>query len=82
MATRLDQRTRIRRGGEVPRQAAPLSVCVDVVIVAYGEGPWLEASVDSVLASTGVDVRVFLVDNGDTSGAVERCSAPLVRRWL
>ncbi len=37
---------------------------VDVVVVAYGDEPYLAACLTSVLASSGVDVRVALVDNG------------------
>jgi hypothetical protein len=44
---------------------------VDVVLLAYGEEPWLEPAVDAVLASTGVDVRLLLVDNG-AGAAVDR----------
>jgi len=43
---------------------------VDVVILAFGPQPWLGASVRAVLASTGVDVRVTVVDNGGTGDAV------------
>ena len=45
---------------------------VTVIIVAYGAEPWLEQCVESALASTSVTVEVVLVDNGDTSGAVDR----------
>ena len=37
---------------------------VDVVVLAYGEEPWLDACLKAVLSSTGVEVRVQLVDNG------------------
>lgn len=39
---------------------------VDVVVVAFGPEPRLEACLSSVLASEGVEVRVVLVDNGCT----------------
>lgn len=35
-----------------------------VVVLAYGEEPWLAACVDSVLASRGVEVDLVVVDNG------------------
>jgi GT2 family glycosyltransferase len=43
---------------------------VTVVMLAYGDEPVLGTAVDSVLASTGVDVDLVLVDNGCTSDAV------------
>ena len=45
---------------------------ITAVIVAYGPGEWLERCVESVLASSGADVDVVLVDNGDTGGGVDR----------
>ena len=48
---------------------------VSAVILAYKEEPFLHAAVTALLASTGVDVEVLLVDNGCTSDSVERCSA-------
>jgi GT2 family glycosyltransferase len=45
---------------------------VTAVVVAYGDEPWLERSIDRILASNGVDVDVVLVDNGCTDGAVDR----------
>jgi GT2 family glycosyltransferase len=45
---------------------------VTAVIVSFGAQPWLERCVDAVLASTGVEVDVVIVDNGDTSGAIKR----------
>lgn len=39
---------------------------VDVIVVAFGAEPALPACVASVLSSTGVDVRIALVDNGCT----------------
>ncbi len=43
-----------------------------VVILAWGDEPILEESVHSCLASDGIEVDVVVVDNGCTSGAVER----------
>lgn len=37
---------------------------VDVVVLTWNDGELLTAAVDSALASTGVDVRVVVVDNG------------------
>jgi len=45
---------------------------VSVVVPAYGSDPWLGRSVDSALASTGVDTEVIVVDNGGTDGTTER----------
>lgn len=50
-------------------------VTVSAVILAYADDPWVEAAVRAVLASTGVELEVVLVDNGCTSAAVERCAA-------
>ena len=40
---------------------------VSAVVLAYGDQPYLFEVVDSVLASTGIDVEVVVVDNGCTS---------------
>jgi GT2 family glycosyltransferase len=45
---------------------------VSAVVLAYGAEPWLEASVQALLASTDACVEVVLVDNGCTDGAVAR----------
>ncbi len=37
---------------------------VSVVVLAYGDEPWLVESVESALASQDVDVEVVVVDNG------------------
>jgi len=37
---------------------------VDVVILTWNDGPLLDAAVGSALVSEGVDVRVYVVDNG------------------
>jgi GT2 family glycosyltransferase len=50
-------------------------VRVDVVVPAWGHDPWLERSVDSILASTGVDAAAVVVDNGADPGTVERLAA-------
>ena len=42
---------------------------IDAVMLAYGKEPWLADAVDAVLASTGVDVHLTLVDNGSESVA-------------
>jgi len=48
---------------------------VSVVVLAYGTDPWLERSVASALASTGVDTEVIVVDNGGTGGTTEPLAA-------
>lgn len=45
---------------------------LSAVVLAWGDEPVLLECVDSVLASTGVEVDVILVDNGCTSDAVDR----------
>ncbi len=45
---------------------------VDVVIPAWGDDPWLERSVDSILASTGVDAAAVVVDNGADPATIDR----------
>ena len=44
---------------------------VTAVMLAYGDEPVLVEAVDAVLASTGMEVDVVLVDNGCTSPAVD-----------
>lgn len=44
---------------------------VSVVVVAWGDEPWLERCVGAILASVEVEVEVVLVDNGCTDGAVD-----------
>jgi len=43
---------------------------LSIVMLAYGEEPYLAEAVASVLGSTGVDLELVLVDNGTTSDAV------------
>jgi GT2 family glycosyltransferase len=43
---------------------------VTAIMLAYGPEPWLADAVDAVLASTGVEVDLVLVDNGTTSPAL------------
>ena len=50
------------------------TVSVTAVVLAYLEEPWLERSVSSLLASTGIDLDVVVVDNGCVGGARERLS--------
>ena len=45
---------------------------VTAVVLAYGDEPVLGECVQAILASTGVDVDVVLVDNGCTTDAVDR----------
>jgi GT2 family glycosyltransferase len=51
---------------------APSTPTVSVVVLAYLDEPWVERCVASLLASRGARVDVVLVDNGCTTGAVER----------
>jgi GT2 family glycosyltransferase len=46
-------------------------VDVTAVVLAYGDQPYLYEVVDRILASTGVDVDLVLVDNGCTSPSLE-----------
>jgi GT2 family glycosyltransferase len=43
---------------------------VTAIMLAYGAEPWLVDAVGALVASTGVDLDVVLVDNGCTSDAV------------
>ena len=52
---------------EQPHQAR-----VTVVVLAYGDEPWVERCADAALASEDAVVDVVLVDNGCTTGAVDR----------
>jgi GT2 family glycosyltransferase len=45
---------------------------VTAVMLAYGAEPWLEQAAGAVLASQGIDVDIVVVDNGCTSGAIDR----------
>jgi len=55
-----------------PHRRGQTAPTVSAVVLAYREEPWLERSVQALLASRGVDVDVVLVDNGCTDGAVDR----------
>lgn len=55
-----------------------MSPVVDVVILTWNDGDLLAAAVDSALASTGVEVRVVVVDNGSSPPA-EVVEDPRVR---
>ena len=52
------ERTRTHRGGPKLRQE------VDVVILTWNDGPLLDQAVASALDSVGVDVHVWVIDNG------------------
>lgn len=54
---------------------SPAPRSVSAVVLGYLDEPWLERSVRALLASTGVAVEVVLVDNGCTTGAVDRLAA-------
>ena len=55
-------------GDSPDRRGNAADVCV--VIVVYGEEPWLEQSVHAVLASEGVSVEVLLVENGGSESTI------------
>jgi GT2 family glycosyltransferase len=44
---------------------------VTAVVLAFGDDPWLQRSVDALLASGGVDVDVVVVDNGAAADHVD-----------
>ncbi|AEB45664.1 glycosyltransferase family 2 protein [Micromonospora maris] len=44
---------------------------VTAVMLAYGPEPWLVDAAQAVLASTGVDVELIVVDNGCTSDGID-----------
>ncbi len=61
-------RATIVDGTGTGRQANATEVCV--VIVVYGEEPWLDRSVRAALASEGVSVEVVLVENGGSEATI------------
>lgn len=52
---------------------------VDVVVLAYGDEPWLHDCLKAVLSSSGVEVRVQLVDNGCPDAAAAAKLDPRIR---
>ncbi len=56
---------------------------VGVVVLAWGDEPWLPECIDAVLGSTGVDVQIVLVDNGclrtDLAALAARPTVALLR---
>lgn len=44
---------------------------VSVIVLAYGEEPWLAQSVNSALSSEGVDLEVIVVDNGSDPASLD-----------
>ncbi len=48
---------------------------VTAVLLAYGAEAWLEEAVGAVLAAKDVEIDVVVVDNGCTSGAIDRVKA-------
>lgn len=48
---------------------------VDVVMLAYGDEPYLPEALDAVVGSSGIDACVVLVDNGCTRDDVEALCA-------
>ena len=53
----------------------PETPVVDVVMLAFGDEPYLVEAIDAVLGSAGVDVRFVLVDNGCTRDDVDELCA-------
>ena len=51
---------------------SPSTLTVTAVVLAYGDEPWTERCVRSLLASHDVVVDVVVVDNGDLTGAADR----------
>lgn len=49
-----------------------MTPAVTAVVPAFGSETWLEDAVRAVLASTGVDVDVVVVDNGCAPGVIDR----------
>ena len=45
---------------------------MSVVVLAYLDEPWLERCIESLLGAQDVELEVVLVDNGDTTGTVDR----------
>jgi GT2 family glycosyltransferase len=52
--------------------SGPQLPTVSAVVLAWKDEPWLPRSVEAVLASTGIDVNVIIVDNGVTTDVVEK----------
>lgn len=50
-------------------------VDVSVVVLAFGDEPWLVESALSALASEGVEVEVIVVDNGASAAAISEVEA-------
>ena len=51
-----------------------------VVVVVYGEEPWLERSIEAILGSVGVEVELVLVENGGSESVIAAAeSDPRVR---
>lgn len=53
-----------------------MTVFVHVLVPAYGESPYLDASLTSVLSAGDPEVRLTVVDDGTPSDAVERRCRP------
>lgn len=64
-----------RRRHPLPAQDGAAPPRIDVLVAAYNEVTVIARTVDSLLASTGVDVRVIVVDDGSTDGTHEAVAA-------
>ncbi|MFM8861723.1 MAG: glycosyltransferase [Acidimicrobiia bacterium] len=48
---------------------------VTVVVVVFGDEPWLERSIDAILGSVDVDVELVLVENGGSESVIAGAAA-------
>lgn len=55
----------------VTGRPSTLAPRVSAIVLAYGDEPWLERCVRSILRSEGVDREVVVVDNGCTGSSIE-----------
>lgn len=53
------------------RPVSDMSLTVEVLVAAFNEAQVITRTIDSLLASTGIAVRVIVVDDGSTDGTAE-----------